>query len=57
MKWVTHERARVDRIAGPWRISNFIDKEATFLFVPADQVRVVAEREGTDRWPDVRAST
>ena len=47
MKWVTQERARVDRIAGPWRISHFIDKEATFLFVPADQVRVVAERDGT----------
>ena len=47
MKWVTQERARVDRIAGPWRISHFIEKEATFLFVPADQVRVVAERDGT----------
>ena len=47
MKWVTHERARVDRIAGPWFINHFIDKEATFLFVPADQVRVVAERKGT----------
>src|SRR2546430_9930357 len=47
MKWVTQERSRFDRIAGPWRISHFIDKEATFLFVPADQVRVVAEREGT----------
>ena len=47
MKWVIQERARVDRIAGPWRISHFIDKEATFLFVPADQVRVVAERDGT----------
>ena len=47
MKWVTQERARVDRIAGPWFINHFIDKEATFLFVPADQVRVVAERKGT----------
>src|SRR5438132_10458348 len=47
MKWVTQERSRFDRIAGPWRISHFIDKEATFPFVPADQVRVVAEREGT----------
>lgn len=46
MKWVTRERARVDRIACPWLISRFIDKEPTFLFVPADQVRVVAEREG-----------
>jgi hypothetical protein len=45
MKWITRERARVDRIACPWLISRFIDKEATFLFVPADQVKKVAERE------------
>ena len=45
MKWVTREKARVDRIACPWLITRFIDKEATFLFVPADQVKKVAERE------------
>ncbi len=46
MKWVTRERARVDRIACPWLIARFIDKSPTFLFVPADQVMAVAEREG-----------
>jgi hypothetical protein len=46
MKWVTREKARVDRIACPWLISRFIDKEPTFLFVPPDQVKKVAEREG-----------
>jgi hypothetical protein len=46
MKWVTREKARVDRIACPWLISRFIDKEPTFLFVPSNQVREVAEREG-----------
>ena len=46
MKWVTRERARVDRIACPWLIARFIDKEPTFLFVPASQVKAVAEREG-----------
>ena len=46
MKWVTRERARVDRIACPWLIARFIDKDPTFLFVPADQVMAVAEREG-----------
>ena len=25
MKWITRERARVDRIACPWLISRFID--------------------------------
>src|SRR5206468_571789 len=46
MKWVTREKARVDRIACPWLISRFIDKEPTFLFVPSDQVKQAAEREG-----------
>lgn len=46
MKWVTRERPKTDRIACPWLITNFIDPEAEFLYVPADQVLVVAEREG-----------
>src|SRR5712664_2291477 len=46
MKWVTREKARADRIACPWLISRFIDKQPMFLFVPKDQVRSVAEREG-----------
>jgi hypothetical protein len=39
--------SKVDRVAYPWLIKKFIDKEAEFLFVPTDQVREVAEREGT----------
>ena len=46
MVWVTRERARVDRIACPWLISRFIDREPRFLFVPPDSVTSVAEREG-----------
>ena len=45
MKWVTREKARVDRIACPWLISRFVDREAVFLFVPAADVMKVAERE------------
>ena len=45
MKWVTRERARVDRIACPWLISRFVDREPVFLFVPASEVMEVAERE------------
>ena len=45
MKWVTRERARVDRIACPWLITRFIDKEPTFLFVPAPEVQEVARKE------------
>ncbi|MBI3286543.1 MAG: chromate resistance protein [Chloroflexi bacterium] len=46
MKWVTRQRAKVDRVACPWLILNFIDPQAEFIFAPADQVREVAEREG-----------
>lgn len=46
MKWITREKARVDRIACPWLITRFIDRHPTFLFVPDDQVLVTAEREG-----------
>jgi hypothetical protein len=45
MKWVTREKARVDRIACPWLINRFIDRDPTFLFVPSSQVLAVAERE------------
>jgi hypothetical protein len=46
VKWVTRERPKTDRIACPWLIRNFIDSEAEFLYVPADEVLAVAEREG-----------
>ena len=45
MKWITRERARVDRIACPWLISRFIDPEPEFLFVPAQQVLAASKRE------------
>jgi len=46
MKWVTRKGALVDRIACPWLIKRFIDPEAEFIFVPAEEVLKVAEREG-----------
>lgn len=48
MKWVTRENANVDRIACPWLIKRFIDKEAEFIFVPRDKVLEVAEKEGAN---------
>ncbi len=45
MKWVTREDAKVDRIACPWLIRRFVDKEAEFLYVPANQVSIAAKRE------------
>ena len=46
MKWITRENANVDRIACPWLIRRFIDKDAEFLFVPKEQVMPAAEGEG-----------
>jgi hypothetical protein len=45
MKWVTREHAKVDRIACPWLIRNFVDKEAEFLFVPADKVMQISNEK------------
>lgn len=45
MKWVTREKAKVDRIACPWLISRFVDKEPEFLFVPKEKVLEVARSE------------
>jgi hypothetical protein len=46
MKWITRERAKVDRIACPWLISRFIDPTPEFLYVPAEQVLAEAARHG-----------
>ena len=45
MKWVTRARPKTDRIACPWLIRKFIDPDAEILYVPTDQVLVVAERK------------
>jgi rhodanese-related sulfurtransferase len=37
-RWVTRERPKIDRIACPWLIARFIDKNAEFLYVPPKQV-------------------
>jgi hypothetical protein len=46
MKWVTRKNANVDRIACPWLIRRFVDPEAQFLYVSAEEVAAAAEREG-----------
>jgi hypothetical protein len=38
MQWVTRARPKTDRIACPWLIRKFIDREAEIVYVPADQV-------------------
>ena len=44
--WVTRERPKVDRIACPWLIRRFVDRDAVFLYVGAAEVAAVAERFG-----------
>jgi AraC-like DNA-binding protein len=38
MKWITRERPKIDRLACPWLIKSFIDKDAEFFYVPFNQV-------------------
>jgi hypothetical protein len=38
MKWITRERPKIDRIACPWLIKNFVDADAEFIFVPKELV-------------------
>ena len=34
MKWITREKIKVDRVACPWLIRNFVDPEAELVFLP-----------------------
>jgi len=38
MKWITRERPKIDRIACPWLIKNFVDKDAEFIYVSYKEV-------------------
>lgn len=46
MRWVTRERPKIDRIACPWLIARFIDKEPEFLYVPSNKVLDTAKETG-----------
>jgi len=39
MKWITRERPKIDRIACPWLIKRFIDKDAEIIYAPVDEVK------------------
>ena len=48
MRWITRERPKIDRVACPWLISRFIDQDAEFVFVRAEEVfREAAIRDAT----------
>ena len=46
MKWITRERPKIDRIACPWLIKNFVDPEAEFIYVPKQMVLARAKELG-----------
>jgi hypothetical protein len=46
VKWITRERPKIDRIACPWLIARFIDKEAEFFYVPSQDVSRSAKEHG-----------
>jgi hypothetical protein len=59
MKWITRKNIKVDRVACPWLIQRFVDRDAQFLFVPEDQLLESARCEAATpfdatRFPEVK---
>ncbi len=46
MLWVTRNHVHVDRVACPWLIKRFIDKEAQFIFMDKDKINEFVEKTG-----------
>jgi hypothetical protein len=46
MKWVTRERPKIDRIACPWLITRFVERNPEFLYVAPERVLAVAAETG-----------
>jgi len=55
MKWITRHRPKIDRIACPWLIRRFIDRDAEIIYVPDGEVKAQAEALGATPFdvPDV----
>jgi rhodanese-related sulfurtransferase len=45
-KWVTREHPKIDRIACPWLVSRFVNPDAEFIYVPANEVAKIAASIG-----------
>jgi hypothetical protein len=46
MKWITRSNVKVDRVACPWLIKRFVDREAEFLFVQESELLASAKHKG-----------
>lgn len=44
MRWITRHHPKIDRIACPWLIKNFVDNQAEILYVPFEEVKAKAEK-------------
>jgi hypothetical protein len=58
MRWITRQNVKVDRVACPWLIKRFVDRDAEFRFVPeADLLRIAVQEQATPfdatRFPEV----
>lgn len=58
MIWITRERPKIDRIACPWLLKRFVDKDAEFIYVPYADVLNKAKELGAIPFdlPDVEYS-
>lgn len=54
-RWITRERPKIDRIACPWLVRRFVDRDAQFLYVPGTEVRRIATEQTATPYdvPDV----
>ncbi len=48
MKWITREHAKVDRIACPWLIKNFVDMLAIYRYMKKNEKRFGMEIRMSD---------
>jgi hypothetical protein len=46
VNWATRAGVHIDRAACAWLIRRFIDPDAEIVYVPAEEVLAVVEREG-----------
>lgn len=57
MKWITRSNVKVDRVACPWLIKQFIDPAAEFLFVPEERLLDAARECGATPFDAPRLPT
>ncbi|HZZ93631.1 MAG TPA: chromate resistance protein ChrB domain-containing protein [Usitatibacter sp.] len=57
-RWITRERPKIDRIACPWLVARFVDRDAEFLYVPTTRVLAAASENEAIPYdiPDVHFS-